>query len=181
MIDMVRSTKRKSGAGYLSAEQYFNPSNPQPSSTAPALSSASAEGWVRPPLPATSYIGPTIGGSLKGSGYLMPAEYFNPNARQPTGPATPNTPKPSCNMLKQPLVATTVISPNVKAGGRRRTRKHSGGFSPGIMGAFVANSQSTVVPLALYGLYHMFGAKKTGSNNRLNKKTSNNRMNKNNA
>jgi hypothetical protein len=38
-------------------------------------------------------------------------------------------------------------------------RKH-GGFAPSIMGSFVANAQSAVVPLALYAVYHMFVPKK---------------------
>jgi hypothetical protein len=71
------------------------------------------------------------------------------------------------------MTATTVMSPNVKHGGRRSTRKNNnrndrksnrknsrknGGFAPAVMGSFVSNAHSAIVPLVLAGLYSVFGA-----------------------
>jgi len=107
----------------------------------------------------------------RGAGYLSPAEYFNESALQPasTGPTISSEPVPG--WVRPPLSATTWIAP---AGGRRRrssTRK-VGGFAPAMMGSFVANAQSAVVPLVLYGLYSMVSARKTAKNN--SRKTKNN-------
>jgi hypothetical protein len=43
---------------------------------------------------------------------------------------------------------------------RKASRKHRGGFSPSIMGAFVANAQAAIVPLSLYLVYQAFVPKK---------------------
>lgn len=111
---MVRKTYRRNGGGYLSPAEFFNPAAQQPSSTAPALTSAPSPGWVRPPMSATDTISP--------------------------------------NSLTSP-----------QKGGWKQTRrlvnKMSGGFSPALMGAFVANAQTAAVPLALYGLYSLVGKK----------------------
>lgn len=105
-----------------------------------------------------------------GAGYLSPAEYFNPNARQPTSNAPAISSMPTNGWVRPPMNATTVMEPNVKTGGKRvsrkskrnariMTRKHMfGGFSPALMGNFVSNVHSAIVPLVLYGLYSVFGA-----------------------
>jgi hypothetical protein len=99
-----------------------------------------------------------------GAGYLMPAEYYNPNARQPSAPnASTISAAPVTGWIRPPISATHVIAP---AGGRRNKRKTmKGGFAAELMGAFAANAHSAIVPLALLGLYAVVGAKKTGSNN----------------
>jgi hypothetical protein len=56
MVKKTRSSKR--GAGYLSPAEFFNPSAHQPSSNAPAISSLPRNGWVRPPMAATSVVSP---------------------------------------------------------------------------------------------------------------------------
>jgi hypothetical protein len=95
-----------------------------------------------------------------GAGYLMPAEYYNPSARQPSGPNTPTiSAAPVTGWVRPPIAATSVIAP---AGGKRRTMK--GGFAASIMGAFAANAQTAIVPLVLLGLYGVFGAKRQGVN-----------------
>ena len=70
-------------------------------------------------------------------------------------------------------------------GGWRQTRrlvnKMRGGFSPALMGSFVANAQTAIVPLALYGLYYMFGQKSSSANTRRNVgSSSSSRRNRNN-
>lgn len=103
----------------------------------------------------------------RGAGYLSPAEFFNPNALQPASNAQAISSAPVPGWVRPPLVATSVVAP---AGGRR-TRK-VGGFAPAIMGSFVANAQTVVVPMVLYGLYSMVATKKTKSNNRTRKNNS---------
>ena len=74
------------------------------------------------------------------------------------------------------MAATEVVSPDAltkpQMGGWRQTRrlisKMRGGFSPALMGSFVANAQTAIVPLALYGLYYMFGQKSSSANTRRN-------------
>lgn len=104
-----------------------------------------------------------------GGGYLMPAEYYNPSAHQPSSTAAAPTTAPMQGWVRPPLAATSVVTPDAlttpqKGGSWNKTRKFvskmSGGFSPALMGSFVANAQTAAVPLALYGLYHMFAAKK---------------------
>lgn len=99
----------------------------------------------------------------RGSGYLMPSEYFNPNARQPSAPNSSTiSAAPIQGWVRQPISATNVISP---AGGKRSTRRARGGFAPALMGAFAANAQTAIVPLALLGLYSAFGVKRTQAPN----------------
>ena len=103
-----------------------------------------------------------------GAGYLSPAEFFNPEARQPSSTAPAITSEPTLGWVRPPMTATTVMSPNIKRGGRRSTRRSSrknskrnsrknGGFAPAIMGSFVSNAHSAIVPLVLAGLYSVFG------------------------
>lgn len=88
-----------------------------------------------------------------GAGYLSPAEFFNPDARQPSSTNTAISSLPTAGWVRPPMASTL-------KGGKRRFRKRSGGFSPSIMGSFVSNVQSTVVPLILAGLYGFFGTRK---------------------
>lgn len=108
--------------------------------------------------------------TMRGSGYLMPAEYYNPSdaARQPSSTAPALTSAPTPGWVRPPMAATSVISPEAlstpqKGGAWKATRKMvnkmEGGFAPALMGAFVANVQTAAVPLALYGLYHLTAKK----------------------
>lgn len=99
-----------------------------------------------------------------GAGYLSPAEFFNPEARQPSSTAPAITSEPTLGWVRPPMTATSVMSPNVKHGGKRSTRKNNkrnsrknGGFAPAVMGSFVSNAHSAIVPLVLAGLYSVFG------------------------
>lgn len=142
-----------------------------------------------------------------GAGYLSPAEFFNPEARQPSSTQPPITSEPTPGWIRPPMTATTVMSPNVKHGGRRSTRKNSkrnsrknrsnrrnerknGGFAPAVMGSFVSNCHSAIVPLVLAGLYSVFGTapnktakavsthkSKGGASKRNNRKNRSNRKN----
>jgi hypothetical protein len=97
-----------------------------------------------------------------GAGYLSPAEFFNPAARQPSSTNAPISSAPVTGWVRPPMAAT--ISGGRRS--RRSSRKHkrstrkSGGFSPSIMGSFVSNVQSAIVPVVIAGLYGFFGTKK---------------------
>lgn len=116
-----------------------------------------------------------------GAGYMSPAEFFNPEARQPSSTAPPITSEPVPGWVRPPMTATTVMSPNVKGGARRNSRRNTrknrsrssrrnerqsrknGGFAPAVMGSFVSNAHSAIVPLVLAGLYSVFGTKRAAS------------------
>ena len=99
----------------------------------------------------------------RGSGYLAPAEFFNPEARQPSGNSPMISSAPQPGWVRPPMSATM--------GGRRlrqqqqqkqkKQTRRRGGFAPSIMGSFVSNAQSVVVPLVLAGAYALLGEKPT--------------------
>uniref|UniRef100_A0A6C0KXZ1 Uncharacterized protein n=1 Tax=viral metagenome TaxID=1070528 RepID=A0A6C0KXZ1_9ZZZZ len=107
----------------------------------------------------------------RGAGYLSPAEFFNPNALQPSSNAVAVSSAPVPGWVRPPLAATSYTAPAGGARRRRSTRK-VGGFAPAVMGSFVANAQTVVVPMVLYGLYSLVGAKKKTSNNKTRKNNS---------
>jgi len=99
----------------------------------------------------------------RGAGYLMPAEYYSPNSRQPsTNSSSTISAAPVTGWVRPPISATNVVRP---VGGRRSHKRKTakGGFTAEIMGAFAANAHTAIVPLALLGLYSVFGAKKVGN------------------
>ena len=110
-----------------------------------------------------------------GAGYLSPAEFFNPLARQPSaGPGDLHmTSEPVPGWVRPPMTATTMMSPNVAVTGGRRSRKNrrtqkkrmSGGFAPALMGGFVSNVSAVIAPIVLYGLYAAIGSKSSSSSN----------------
>jgi hypothetical protein len=64
--------------------------------------------------------------------------------------------------MVRPVLPATFQSPLLsgQTGGRRTRRSHRGGFSPSVMGGFIANAQAAIVPLALYAVYHTVVPKK---------------------
>jgi hypothetical protein len=96
----------------------------------------------------------------RGGGVLTDQQFFNPDFRSPVEGLTDKlvTTAPTMYEIRPVLQATTEQSSLLK-GGARHTRKR-GGFSPSLMGSFVANAQSAIVPLALYAVYHTFVPKK---------------------
>lgn len=100
--------------------------------------------------------------------YQTSQQFFDSAALPPTAffPAPSTAPTPS--EIRQGLYSTFT------GGGRksRRTgRRTHGGFSPSIMGPFVANAQAALVPLALYALYHQFVPKKSNGGRSTRKAT----------
>ena len=92
--------------------------------------------------------------SKGGAATVMPLQYYNPNAQEPSAEA-------GRDLLK----ALPPLGIRPKIGGRRRkTRRTKGGFIPSIMGNFIAAASKYVVPIALFAGYKMLTRKaKKGS------------------
>jgi hypothetical protein len=72
---------------------------------------------------------------------LPPATMFAAPSSAPTDAAV------------RPVLLATYNAPSFVGGGSRKHRGAKGGFSPSVMGGFMANAQAAIVPLALYALY----------------------------
>jgi hypothetical protein len=75
------------------------------------------------------------------SDVLPPATMFAAPSSAPTDAAV------------RPVLLATYNAPSFVGGGSRKHRGTKGGFSPSVMGGFMANAQAAIVPLALYALY----------------------------
>jgi hypothetical protein len=97
----------------------------------------------------------------RGGGVQTSQQFFNPNILPPAeNPvAAVVSTAPTSTEIRPVLLSTMPVSNLLQNGGTRRARK-TGGFAPSLMGSFVANAQTAVVPLALYAVYHMFVPKK---------------------
>jgi hypothetical protein len=90
-------------------------------------------------------------------GYQTSQQFFNPEVLPPSSIYPAPSTAPTAYEIRPVLPATFKAS----GGARRSKRATRGGFSPSIMGPFVANAQAAIVPLALYGLYHKFVPKRS--------------------
>lgn len=99
----------------------------------------------------------------RGAGYQTSQQYFNPDILPPVGPDAASI-QPTDTMIRP------VMNSTFKVGGgrgrrsrmsRRSSRKtrRVGGFSPSVMGSFLQNAQTAIVPLALYSAYHLMPKK----------------------
>jgi hypothetical protein len=99
----------------------------------------------------------------RGGGYVSSQQYFDPDVLPPAtlmpAPSTAATPEDI-----RPILYATVPPSALLKGGRRTSRRGGrrtrGGFSPSVMGGFLANAEKAIVPLALYMVYHTFVPKK---------------------
>lgn len=165
MVGRNRNTRRRkqSGGGVQTSQQWFDPAAFPPSAGIfSAPSSAPTTAMIRPVLPATFQVGGSRQRSrsrgTRGGGYQTSQQFFDPTAYPPSAgflPA-PST-APTANAVRPVLLSTF---PAGQTGGTRRTKKMSGGFSPSVMGGFVANAQAVAVPLVLYLAYHTMVPKK---------------------
>ena len=102
--------------------------------------------------------------SRRGGGYLTDQQYFDPDVLPPSSLMPPLTSLPTSTDIRPVMLATAPTSALMAGGARtRRGRKSRGGFSPSIMGSFIANAQAAIVPAALYLVYNQV-AKPKGSN-----------------
>jgi len=83
----------------------------------------------------------------RGGDYQTSQQWFDPDVLPPA------TVLPAVSTAPTPYEIRPVLMSTFQSAGGRKTRRH-GGFSPSIMGGFVANAQSAIVPLALYAVYH---------------------------
>jgi hypothetical protein len=91
--------------------------------------------------------------ATRGGGYGTSQQFFDPAA------LPPSTMFPAVSAAPTYAEIRPVLQSTFQAGGSK-TRKHRGGFSPSIMGGFVANAQAAIVPAALYLVYHTMVPKK---------------------
>lgn len=157
--------RRQHGGGVQTSQQFFDPNVFPPSAGIfGAPSSAPTSTMIRPVLPATFQAGGSgrsrrSSRRTRGGGYGTSQQFFDPTAYPPSAglfPA-PST-APTANAVRPVLLSTF---PAGQSGGTRRSaKKMSGGFSPSVMGGFVANAQAVAVPLVLYLAYHTMVPKK---------------------
>jgi serine/threonine protein kinase len=88
-----------------------------------------------------------------GGGYQTSQQMFDPEVLPPTTVLAAPSTAPTSSEIRPVLLST------FQSAGGRKTRRR-GGFSPSVMGGFVANAQSAIVPLALYAVYHTMVPKK---------------------
>ena len=162
-----RRKHKQRGGGVQTSQQWFDPTVFPPSAGIfGAPSSAPTSAMIRPVLPSTFQAGGSRQRSrsrsrrgTRGGGYQTSQQFFDPAAYPPSAgfiPA-PST-APTANAIRPVLLSTF---PAGQSGGTRRSaKKMSGGFSPSVMGGFVANAQAVAVPLVLYLAYHTMVPKK---------------------
>lgn len=155
------SRRRQNGGGVQTSQQFFDPTVFPPSAGIfGAPSSAPTSTMIRPVLPATFQAGGSRrrGRGTRGGGYQTSQQFFDPAAYPPSAGLLPApSTAPTANAVRPVLLSTF---PAGQTGGTRRTKKMSGGFSPSVMGGFVANAQAVAVPLVLYLAYHTMVPKK---------------------
>jgi len=105
----------------------------------------------------------------RGGGYLTDQQYFNPDVLPPSSMMPPISSAPTSTDIRPVMLATAPMSALMAGGARRRTRRSRGGFSPSVMGSFIANAQAAIVPAALYLVYNQFVPKSDSPAQRLQK------------
>jgi hypothetical protein len=105
----------------------------------------------------------------RGGGYLTDQQYFNPDVLPPSSMMPPLTSLPTSTDIRPVMLSTAPMSALMAGGARRRSRRSRGGFSPSVMGSFIANSQAAIVPAALYLVYNQFVPKSDSPAQRLQK------------
>jgi hypothetical protein len=83
-----------------------------------------------------------------GAATVFPLKYFDPSAKTPDADS-------GHNLLK----AEAPFGVRPRIGGKRRTKRRSGGFMPSIMEPFVHAASKYIVPIALYAGYKLMTRK----------------------
>jgi hypothetical protein len=95
-----------------------------------------------------------------GGGYQTSQQFFNPAVLPPAVSGFTSV----VSTAPTEYAVRPVLNSTFQAGaGRTRRSNRKGGFSPSVMGSFVANAQAAIVPLALYAVYHTFVPKKNSA------------------
>lgn len=171
-----RHHRKMHGGGVQTSQQFFDPAVFPPSAGfMPAVSSAPTASNIRPVMMSTFQAGgsrrrSSRRGGMRGGGYQTSQQFFDPAVYPPSAgllSAAPST-APTANAVRPVLLSTF---PAGQTGGtRRRGARMSGGFSPSVMGGFVANAQAVAVPLVLYLAYHTMVPKKGSKTRRSSRK-----------
>lgn len=168
---MVRSRSRRlQRGGYQQSQQWYDPAVYPPSAGlfSMAPSSAPTSAMIRPVVASTFQAG---GGRTRkrGGGYQTSQQFLNPDVYPPSAGLLASVPSsaPTASEVRPVLLSSF---PGRQSGGRRGTRRMKGGFSPSIMGGFVANAQAVAVPLVLYLAYHTLVPKKGSKTRRVSRK-----------
>lgn len=104
----------------------------------------------------------------RGGGYQTSQQMFDPEVLPPlAGFASPLSSAPT-DAAVRPVMLATYPSP-LLSGGTRKRKGAKGGFSPSVMGGFMANAQAAIVPLALYALYRTVAPPKRSASRKLTK------------
>ena len=85
-----------------------------------------------------------------GAGYGTPQQMFDPAILPPHTAEATGMSAGATDAAIRPIL----VSDFHQTGAGRTRRKYRGGFSPSIMGPFLANAQRAIVPLAFYTAYH---------------------------
>ena len=159
----MRHTRRRSGGGYHTSQQFFNPEVLPPHSGASALSTAPTEDAVRPVLHSTFRVGG--GGVRRGGSYQTSQQFFNPEVLPPHSGAAALSTAPTEDAVRPVLHSTFRVGGGKKVRklrGRKLsrkltklTRRRQGGFYPSVMGSFIANAQTAVLPATLMTAFQM--------------------------
>jgi len=88
----------------------------------------------------------------RGGGYQTSQQMFDPDVLPPATMFAAPSSAPT-DAAVRPVLLATYNAPSFVGGGSRKHRGTKGGFSPSVMGGFMANAQAAIVPLALYALY----------------------------
>lgn len=100
----------------------------------------------------------------RGGGYLTDQQYFDPDVLPPSSLMPPLSSAPVGDDIRPIMISTAPTSELMAGGARtRRGRKSRGGFSPSVMGSFIANAQAAIVPAALYLVYNQVAKPGTNS------------------
>ena len=100
----------------------------------------------------------------RGGGVGTSQQWFDPDVLPPSTLFAGTSTAPTSTEIR-PVLQSTFSSGGARKTrkamkARKASRKHRGGFSPSIMGAFVANAQAAIVPLSRYLVYQAFVPKK---------------------
>lgn len=113
-----------------------------------------------------------------GGDYQTSQQWFDPDVLPPTTILPAPSTAPTATEIR-PVLYSTFQSGAGRHTRRNRKNNRRGGFSPSVMGGFVANAQAAIVPLALYTVYHTMvpktGDAKLGSNSKKSRKNARSR------
>jgi hypothetical protein len=161
----MKHRKSHRGGGVQTSQQFFDPTAFPPSAGfMPAYSTAPTVSNIRPMLMSTFQTGGRTRrrSPQRGGGVQTSQQFFDPTVFPPSAGLLSTVPStnPTANAVRPVLLSTFPAQSGGTRRGRGRGAKMSGGFSPSVMGGFVANAQAVAVPLVLYLAYHTMVPKK---------------------